>query len=299
MGFYLKNLKEREFVESFYPNGLLEQVSETTPGEIKTIDYVYDDLLRLQRASTQKENALNLGQILSTREEYYEFDANGNRTLRRIIEDEVVTEETKYRYNGLNQILQAGNEVFFHDVLGNILKRIDVAKDQLIECSWGVENRLEVVTIKERSTDTVLKEVEYVYDGLNQRIKRIKRISGESDEITDYINNSDRVYIPLMMKNSSSEKLYYPGSSSFVEGNNTTYLFLDGIGGVSRIIDSSSSDITKYEYDSFGNILNTPTIDNSFTYNYEAFDFDTELQFLRNLGRKMFPLLYLYYWACY
>lgn len=166
MGFYLKNLKERECVESFYPNGLLEQVSETTPWEIKTIDYVYDDLLRLQRASTQKEYALNLGQILSTRKEYYEFDANGNRLLRRITEDGEITESTKYRYNKLNQIIQAGNEVFYHDAHGNIETRIDVAKDQLIEYFWGVENRLELVTIKERSTDILIKEVEYQYDGM-------------------------------------------------------------------------------------------------------------------------------------
>ena len=47
------------FTYAYYPNGLLAQVSETTDWEIKTIDYEYDDLLRLSRASTEVVNALS------------------------------------------------------------------------------------------------------------------------------------------------------------------------------------------------------------------------------------------------
>ena len=48
----MKYLLVVDCIEFDYPNELIEQDSETTDWEIKTINYEYEDLLRLARATS-------------------------------------------------------------------------------------------------------------------------------------------------------------------------------------------------------------------------------------------------------
>src|SRR5690606_824894 len=103
---------------TYYTNGLKESVTETSPERgTETVTYEYDELLRLSRAIYDLAD-------LSQRIESYEYDANGNRLRRHVTLDSETVEDTRYRYNGLNQIVQAGNEVIYHDYRGNIVRRV-------------------------------------------------------------------------------------------------------------------------------------------------------------------------------
>lgn len=259
-----------EFIYSYYPNGLLEYVSEDSPEGFRSITYEYDNLLRLTKASYQPEN----------REENYAYDSNGNRTRRWIVIDEAVVDDIRYSYNGLNQIVQAGDEVFFHDAKGNVKRRIIPGEYKEIEYYWNNENQL--IRAELRESGTVVNAVNYVYNGLGQRIKRIEEM-GENAGETTYVNNIGPIYQPLAIYRDGVLEFQHDPVSDIYYDKGTIRYMLNGIGGVSRVISQTGSTVESYRYDAFGNMLGElDGLRSPFKYNREQYDEVTGLIFLRS-----------------
>ncbi|MCP3678187.1 MAG: hypothetical protein GY721_11545, partial [Deltaproteobacteria bacterium] len=154
----------------------------------RSISYTYDDLFRLTQAHYQPED----------RKENYAYDLNGNRLRKWVTIEGESIEDIRYRYNGLNQLVQAGDEIFYHDAKGNIKRRI--FPDRETEYYWDDENRLvkveenRLTRVEGHEEKELVKTVEYVHNGLGQRIKRILTVVGEESHTTEYVNSTGSAY---------------------------------------------------------------------------------------------------------
>ena len=91
----------------------------------------------------------------------------------------------------MNQILQAGNEVFFHDALGNIQRR--VTPDREVTYLWGVENRLEsVIRLPPRR---ILEVDQFLINAFGERVERILN-DGENIFVEEYVKDESFIYEP-------------------------------------------------------------------------------------------------------
>ena len=143
----------------FDANNNRTQVIETTESSTKTIDYIYDDLNRLERADYSDGTF-----------EVYTYDASGNRQTKTT-QDETID----YEYDGDNRLLRAGNTIFFYDASGNMIRKM--TPDRTIDYIYNHENRLVQYT---DGTDTI----DFGYDGDGNRVS--KTVNGE---MTKYVND--------------------------------------------------------------------------------------------------------------
>jgi len=89
----------------------------------------------------------------------YKYDKVGNR-----IEQSEDGKVTKYRYNALNELVQAGDEYYYYDVNGNLIQK--ETKEGTIKYEYTTDNRLKGVYYPDGS------QVEYEYDALRRKVVR-------------------------------------------------------------------------------------------------------------------------------
>src|SRR5690606_37805227 len=220
---------------------------------------------------------------MSQRIENYEYDANGNRLRRHVTVDSETVEDTRYRYNGLNQIVQAGNEVIYHNARGNIVKRITpgaVLRETTYE--WNSANRLLGVTKKEDNQEVV--SISYRYNALGQRIGRSVSRPGHPLETKSYVNSSGELYQPLKIEDGGGTTVVYPGGSAYQPGGKVRYE-LTGTAGVTRVMGGNGQLVASYRYDAFGRILESEgeaVGERTKRYRGEDWDEEAGLLYLRN-----------------
>ena len=144
----------------------------------------------------------------------------------------------------MNQILQAGNEVFFHDALGNIQRR--VTPDREVTYLWGVENRLESVVIRDRQ-GVFLKSISFSYNAFGERVERILN-DGENIFVEEYVKDESFIYEPLAIHSGAGIVKSF-NESGVIEDNGEVKYTLSGIGGIARLIDETGNIDLKLEYD--------------------------------------------------
>ncbi|RSK53085.1 RHS repeat domain-containing protein [Bacillus canaveralius] len=89
----------------------------------------------------------------------YKYDSVGNRIGQN--EDGKIT---KYRYNELNELVQAGDKFYYHDANGNLVEK--ETKEGTIKYDYTTDNRLKGVYYPDSSL------VEYKYDALRRKASR-------------------------------------------------------------------------------------------------------------------------------
>lgn len=263
-----------QYIHDYYHDGLKKSVTETSADRgTETTSYVYDALLRLST-----ETHVDQDQV--SRVTSYEYDANGNRLRRQVTVDGVSMEDTRYRYNGLNQLISAGGEAYFHDQRGNLKRRVGAERE--IHYEWDSDNRL--VGVEEHRGGQVVLGVAYAYDGFGQRTEKRVQRPGEPEEVTKFANEVGGAYEPLVVERDGVSLVRHLAGSS-QEARGRKRWALGGTGGVSRLVDGNGRVVASHRYDAFGRELESggsEAGDSLFRYRGEQQEAESGLVFLRN-----------------
>jgi RHS repeat-associated protein len=141
--------------------------------------------------------------------------------------------------------------------------------------------------------------VQIVYDGDGNRVSKTVTIPGSGTTTTYYlVDDLNPTGLPQVMDeltNGAVTRTYTYGLQRISEDqliNNTwtpSFYSYDGMGSVRQLTNMAGAVTDTYEYDAFGNLLNsTGTTPNVYMYRGEAYDSDLGLYYLR--ARWMNPL---------
>lgn len=221
-------------------------------------------------------------------DESLSYDANGNRTM------------SGYSTGTNNQLTADGTYTYEYDNEGNRTKRTKNSDSSYTVYTWDYINRLSNVTEK-NSSNTILSTVDYVYDTLDQRIKRSYDGDGPgagSPVVSRYVY--DGVDIPLQFDGSNNlthRYLHGPTVDQILADENvggTLYWPLsDDLGTVRDIVNSSGTVLNHLKFDSFGKVTgeSNSAVDHIYGFTGRERDEETGLNFHRaryldtNVGR--------------
>ena len=165
------------------------------------------------------------------------------------------------------------------------LQKTDKSTNEITRFEWDVENRLLRFTKRPDSSSSPTKTVSFRYDGEGRKIAR--ETQGKT---TWYVHDGDNVIMELSDKDKVSA--YYTHGPqtdsplSMERGGKTYHLHRDYLGSVIALSSSSGKIVQQYAYDAFGNIthidkegnkVDSPSIDNLFTYASREWDEDMEV----------------------
>jgi len=210
-------------------------------GRIKTIDYpngmyvgyAYDAAGRL----TKRNTSLLDGTVIASAE--YTLDKKGNiisADLKAPYDDVVMqSDDVAYTYDDYNHILKAGDVSFSFDDNGNTMQRGDEFY------KWDKSDRL-----------IYADDVAYEYDPLGNI-----RAYGDTKYVVDVINSN-----VIADTKTSSYYIYGKGLLSRIQEDGTTcYYVTDLQGNVLAIVNEAGEITHKYQYDEFGNVLQSEETD--------------------------------------
>jgi len=233
--------------------------------------YSYDPVYRLTQVATA-------GGV-----ENYGYDAVGNRLSGPGPKD------TKYQYNAGNQMTAGRVLSYLYDANGNQTSRVSVRSPEKTWVStWDYENRLvkmEKVKGAEKQT------VSFTYDPLGRRVeKKLTTVKGgiTKTSVWSYVYDGDNIALEVYADAEGSvTKTFYTHGASVDEhlalerGNGSYYYHTDGLGSVTAITDGNKAVVQGYGYDSFGNMKQSTSFVNSFTYTGREWDKETGLYYYR------------------
>jgi RHS repeat-associated protein len=188
----------------------------------------------------------------------YSYDGAGNRVGAN--------------YDNANELTSDSTETITYDKAGNITKRVSTSGTTKYQ--WDALCRL-------ISVNTPSNSVSYVYNGDNQRLRKVNLATGE---VTNYAY--DRASVIAEFDDQSNLKhLYNPGiSETDLQGNK--FFFLHDIrSDVTGLVDSRQNINENYTYDAFGTALGTSSDTNGFRFVGGAnvfTDDDANLQYMWN-----------------
>jgi RHS repeat-associated protein len=207
--------------------------------------YQYDQLQRLGYEGQFVDAARQY-------ENYYEYDAAGNRTLLRHGETDAEN-LTYYTYNGANELTElhdaAGWTYFDYDPNGNTV--MEQAPSYTRYFDWDGRDMLTGV----RSTEQGWTDNVYRYDGLASRVSTLEsggltyydwdsiNVIQEKDADGDVTNRQVHGHAPV----------FSVGDIALMDKSGTPYVPVsDQVGTTWNLLDSSASKANSYAYDAFG-----------------------------------------------
>jgi len=242
-----------------------------------------DEHLALERASGFRGHHTKLQAATAGGVENYGYDAVGNRLSGPGPKD------TKYQYNAGNQMTAGRVLSYLYDANGNQTSRVSVRSPEKTWVStWDYENRLvkmEKVKGAEKQT------VSFTYDPLGRRVeKKLTTVKGgiTKTSVWSYVYDGDNIALEVYADAEGSvTKTFYTHGASVDEhlalerGNGSYYYHADGLGSVTAITDGNKAVVQGYDYDSFGNMKQSTSFVNSFTYTGREWDKETGLYYYR------------------
>ena len=225
----------------------------------QTFDYVYNQTGQLTEA---------LRSIADN--ERFEYDDNGNR----ISNGGDVGEN--------NQILADNDFDFDYDAEGNLIAKLEIVTGNVTEYSYDHRNRL--IRVEERdANDSVVTDVEFVYDALDRRIGKI------TDNITIMtVYDGDNAWADFDENgNLSAQYLFGDRDDEILAryrpGESTTWYLGDKLGSIHDLMDSNGVIINHIDYDSFGGVRGQTDVlaGDRFLFTGREFDAETGLYYYR------------------
>ena len=292
---------------TYNEGNMIENVTNRNADSIKMSYYDYDYYLD-GNVSQQDRNGVNcyydydeFSRIIDEdygREEIdYYYDAAGNRTLKKICDDNGDT-DVNYTYDLNNRLLEESTDYYAKnetDVtkyvydnngdqikkIGYITKGVNGSPSQDLVAENELNNTYEIYKYNEFNEMTSFesnKESKWEYAYLPNGLRYRKSNASNFDR---YVWDRNGNIIAEMNGEGNLTNKYVRGNK-LISKNGNEYFGYDGHGSVVNISNESGKSIKSYDYDAFGVELNRDVNDtNLFRYCGEQYDNETDSIYLR------------------
>ncbi len=212
------------------------------------IDYSYDPLYRLTRATYSGSLAASYA---------YRYDAVGNR----LTQDANGT-RTTYSYDNANRLTSVNGQAYTWDNNGNL------TSDGLLTYSYDQANRLKQVT---QGANTYT----FAYNGVGDRLSQTVGIT-----TTRYVLDP-AAGLTQVLADGTNTYLYGNGRLAQYQAE-MQYFGADGLGSVRQLYDATGQVLANNRYDPYGNVMSQyGSATSVFGYTGEQWDAATGLEYLR------------------
>jgi RHS repeat-associated protein len=241
-------------------------------------DYTYDDRNQLIGADHSNDD---------NPDESYSYDANGNRIESSIHGD-------GYQTGDGNRLLSDGTYNYEYDNEGNLIRRTEIATDNVREFEWDYHNRL-VAVIDKDADGNETQRVEFTYDAFDRRISKAVNINPEEtvDEVVTYfIYNASDVYLEFVDPDGTSSSdqpvleqryLHGPGVDQILAqdngDNNVLWHLSDHHKSIRDLVDNNGTLVNHSIYNSFGSLISESDSTFNTRYLFTGREFDEETDF--------------------
>ncbi|MED3085626.1 DNRLRE domain-containing protein [Bacillus toyonensis] len=236
---------------------------EGTGGKVTETNYVYDPINQLLKESLPNGTVKD-----------YTYDGFGNRTSLKVTENGKETKAVTATFNEGNQLVTFGNESLTYDANGNR------TSDGKYTYTWNEADQLIALTKKGENQPFAT----YKYDDDNRRIE--KNVNGV---VTRYFYDGDSIN-PLYETDGSGNVLRQyiysiDGARLAMKSQGQTLFYhYSPRGDVVAMTDANGQVVANYEYDAWGNILESDTkgiaADNPFGYAGYMYDKEIGMYYL-------------------
>jgi RHS repeat-associated protein len=182
------------------------------------------------------------------------------------------TDPSTWSYDVANRLLIRPGVTYTYDNNGNTLTKSDTTGATIY--GYDYENRLTSVSAPGGITAS------YAYDPFGRRIS--KTVNGVMTQYLydgmNILKEYDGTGTPL------ATYVHGPGIDqpiSMTRGGQTYDYHADGLGSITGLTNSSQTVVQNYGYDGFGNLTQTPTVQNPYTYTGREWDAETGLYYYR------------------
>jgi RHS repeat-associated protein len=231
-------------------------------------------------------------------DESYAYDAQGNRTQSGPDGD-------GYETGPGNRLLSDGTYRYAYDAEGNVIRRTEIATNQVREFQWDHLNRL-VGVIDRDAAGATTQEVHYTYDALGRRISKAvdaDPADGLDAVFTSFVYDGENVLLDftdadgggpgapaLTARYLHGDQVDQVFAQEDVAGQ-TEWLLPDQLGTVHDVVDNSDFVLNHVRYDSFGQVLSQsdPTAATRYLFTGREYDPETGLYYYR--AREYDPAL--------
>lgn len=221
-------------------------------------NYTYDKNNQLTVANHSNANNPN---------ESFSYDANGNRN------------SSGYQTGSNNRLQSNGKYNYAYDDEGNLIKRTEIASNNVTEYQWDYRNRLAGV-VDQSAAGNVTQNVGFKYDAMNRRIS--KKVGNAE---TRFVYDRDNVLFDFTASGSNQpvlDKRYFYGTGVdqilAQESANGSVLWAlsDQLGTVKDWVNNSGSVANHVVYGSFGQVVSQSNAAFGSRYGFTGRELDSE-----------------------
>ena len=263
------------------------RITRTLPNGT-TVAYSYDAGSRLLGIQTTK-GAATIDSVT------YTLDNVGNRLTKS-----QPAVSNAYNYDEIYRLKQATPtggtmppEAYTYDEVGNRLTKVPDTSpntNETVVYGYDDENRLTSVLI---TAGNKTKQLSFAYDPFGRRISKtlIKDEIGTDcttpnvcPRTTNYVYDGQNIILEYQNGSITARYTHGPNIDEplALEKNGQTYYYhADGLGSITGLSDTTGSIVQTYSYDSFGNMNQTGTITQPYTYTAREYDTETGMYFYR------------------
>lgn len=205
--------------------------------------------------------------------EYYTYDANGNRTTSYL-------HGTGYRTGTANELLTDGTYNYAYDGEGNMVRKVEIATGQVTIFEYDHRNRMFRATIwssDPASGGVILHQESYRYDALGRRIAILS-----DGQVTKTIYNGDNAWADFDATNVVTARYLFGNRidqliAQYTPGTGTTWALTDHLGTVREIVGPTGQVINRIAYTTFGQVLRQTNSALLNRYRFTGREFDSTM----------------------
>ena len=244
-------------------------------------DYTYDNRDQLVEAEHSDPTNTN---------EFYTYDANGNRISSSLHGSEYVTGPG-------NRLLSDGAYTYDYDDEGNLIQRTEIATGEVREFQWDYRNRLIAITDRD-SANLESQKVEYTYDVFDRRITKSVDTSPQDAAavLTHFVYDGSDVHLEFIDDDGTDgadplsldiRYLHGPEVDQVLaqerSSSEIAWHLADKFGTIHDLVDNDGNVVNHLTYDSFGNVVSetNPDLGNRYGFTGRELDRETGLYFYR------------------
>ncbi len=211
-------------------------------------------------------------------DETYAYDLNGNRESSHL--------HASYDTDTGNRLTSDGTFNYEYDDEGNLLRRTDISSGGMREFEWDHRNRL-IAIVDSDSVGTDTQRVEFAYDVLNRRIRKLVRDPG-GETVTHFVYDRDDGLLDFFDDDGAGPNVPML-QTRFLNGpnvdqvfaqedgaGNVRWLLTDHLGTTRDLIDNAGNVINHITYDAYGNVIDQSNASDSTRRLFTGREFDAE-----------------------